>query len=319
MPVLSEFRGLLTGLSLVAAVILLAVSVDLGIYGQPLLQSLRFHLGVLFLLLPIGLWLTGAPLRATMAAGVVLWSLGQGGWMLVQQQQARAQASIPADSPTVGVLSFNVLGSNATPDAATDYIRRTSADLISVMEASGLKSGFAALQDLYPYHIGCAPDAGCDLAMMSKTPLENGKISKIGPFGRFRLITAETVVQGQRVTVVAMHLTKPYYDDASQEELWQIGKVLKKLSGPLMLMGDFNAAAWSDQIARFAKSNQLTPPPTYPATWPVELGPLAIPIDNMFTRDGALITEIAATPEAFGSNHRGLLAKIALGGSAPAN
>lgn len=319
MPVLSEFRGLLTGLSLVAALILLAVSVDLGIYGQPLLQSLRFHLGLLFLLLPIGLWVTGAPLRATMVAGVVLWSLGQGTWMLVQQQKARMHADIAAGAPTVSVLSFNVLGSNPTPDAVTDYMRRTSADLVSVMEAPGLKSGFAALADLYPYRIGCAPDASCDLAMLSKTPFENGKISKIGPFGRFRLITAETVMQGQRVTVVAMHLTKPYYDDASKEELWQIERVLKTLHGPLMLMGDFNAAAWSDQIDDFAQVAHLAPPPSYPATWPVELGALAIPIDNMFTRDGALITEITATPEAYGSNHRGLLARTAIAPTAVAN
>lgn len=319
MPFVSEFRGLLTGLALVAAAILLAVSVNLGIYGQPLLQSLRFHFGLLFLLLPVCLWLSRAPLRATMIAAVVLWSLGQGAVMLIQQQQMRSSVLVAASLPVLDVLSFNVLGSNPTPAAAAAYIRQTSADVVSVMEAGGLQGHLGLLADLYPYKIGCEPSVGCDLAVLSKTPIEDGKVIKIGPFGRFRLITAYTTVQNTRLAIVAMHLTKPYFDDASLEEIWQVQRVLGKIAGPLVLMGDFNAAAWSDQIAAFVRDSRLIPPPAYPATWPPELGALAVPIDNMFTRDGAVIQSIAATPEAFGSNHRGLLASIAIGRPAPAD
>ena len=38
----SEFRGAVTGLALVAALLLVAASVNLGIPGQALLQTLRF-------------------------------------------------------------------------------------------------------------------------------------------------------------------------------------------------------------------------------------------------------------------------------------
>ena len=57
---------------------------------------------------------------------------------------------------------------------------------------------------------------------------------------------------------------------------------------------------------------QLAPGPAYPPTWPVELGPLGVPLDNVFTRAPLAVQSVEAIPDPMGSNHRGLLAGIAL-------
>jgi len=111
--------------------------------------------------------------------------------------------------------------------------------------------------------------------------------------------------------VVAVHLSKPYFDENAWAELREVGWALSRIEGPVVVSGDFNATAWSEAISSFAEREGLVPPPRYPGTWPVLLGELGVPIDNIFTRGGLLIEDIAATPP-HGSNHRGLLAQIAV-------
>jgi len=60
------------------------------------------------------------------------------------------------------------------------------------------------------------------------------------------------------------------------------------------------------------RRRDLAPGPAYPATWPVRSGPLGVPIDNLFARGPLVITDIAALPDAMGSNHRGIKAIISV-------
>jgi endonuclease/exonuclease/phosphatase (EEP) superfamily protein YafD len=119
-------------------------------------------------------------------------------------------------------------------------------------------------------------------------------------------------VEGAGVTVVGIHLSKPYFDEASVQELGYLRYVLSQVPGPVVLAGDFNSALWTAPVARLGRAQNLIPAPSYPATWPVELGPLGVPIDNIFTRGDARILEISAGADSFGSNHRYLLARIGL-------
>ena len=80
------------------------------------------------------------------------------------------------------------------------------------------------------------------------------------------------------------------------------------------MAGDFNAAGWSDSIDRLAREERLIPGPYYPATWPVRAGMFGVPIDNIWTRAPLLIEQIAALPDAMGSNHRGLTANLSVAG-----
>lgn len=313
MKILSEIRGVLSGLALVALVLLVAISVDLGIPGQALVNSLRFHIGIPALLLALTMVLAGARLRGALMLVLVGLSLGQGASILIEQQARRdtLEASTPVAS--FRLLSFNVLGSNPTGGDAARYIIDSGADVVVVMEARGVAAQLPALDARYPYRIGCKAIADCDLAILSRWPFLSSKQEILVALSRQRLTQVSVMVaENHPVTVVAAHLSKPYFDDTALYDIEQLLRALDKVEGPVVLAGDFNSAAWSTQISAFAIAANLIPPPHYPGTWPVELGPLGVPIDNMFSRGTALIRTIEPTPQAFGSNHLGLIATVEL-------
>jgi len=306
---LREFRGAITALALVACLAALAVSYDVGIPGQALLQTLRFHVAAMVLGLSVLLFISGAWWRGVLFLAIAGASVGQGALIIKAQQDVRMEVAAQSTRPLFKLLSFNILSNNRNGAAIADFMVSSGADVVMLMEASPIDKQREKTRVAYPYATFCE---ACDSVIFSKTPLTDLKVSSLGPAWRNRLVTASTIIDGTRVNLVLAHLVKPYFDDLAAGEIYGLAQALQRLEGPLLLAGDFNAAAWSDNVVRLANWRHLAPGPAYPATWPVGLGPLGVPIDNVFTRAPLVITDVRATEDAFGSNHRGLLAEVAL-------
>ena len=310
---LKETRGAITALALVACLAVLAVSYDLGFPGQSVFQSLRFHIAAAVALLSVLLLASGAWWRGVLFLLIAGASAGQGALIIQKQQDARQQIAAQQTPPLLRLLSFNVLNTNSNGAELADYIVASEAGVVMLMEAMPLAGQQERLAAAYPYRASC--DTWCELVVLSKTPLTDVRLASLGPVWRNRLVSAVTVIDGSPITLVLAHMVKPYFDDMASAESYVLSQALQRLDGPLLLAGDFNAAAWSDNIARLARWRALAPGPSYPATWPVDLGPLGVPIDNVFTRAPLVITGIEATDDALGSNHRGLIAEVALAAS----
>ncbi len=310
---ITEFRGLLTGLAVVAIAGLLLISFQIPIPGISILQTLRFHIALAILALPPVLYMSGARLRAMLLAGLTFLSIAEGVLDIYYQQKARWTVDGVFDPNPVKILSFNVLADNPQGEQVVDDIIATLPDIAVIMETPGISASLDRLATVFPYRAGCNDASTCDLSIVSRTPLESVRVQNL-EFERERLITVKTTINGKSITVVGVHLSKPYFDTAAWAEMWKITHTLRGLSGPVVLAGDFNAAAWSPDVRWFVERSGLVPPPFYPATWPIEAGALGVPIDNMFTQGGALIQTIKAMPDPIGSNHRGLLAEVGLPG-----
>jgi endonuclease/exonuclease/phosphatase (EEP) superfamily protein YafD len=308
-----EIRGAASGLAVVTAFLLALVSVNLDIPGQALLQSLRFHLAALMLVLVVALVVTRGFRRSILFALVLLVSVAEGGYFIYRMHEARGVAAEAPRTPFIRVLSFNILNSNyENGPAIAGFIKGSGADIVMVMEASPLFDHLADLATVYPAREGCDEAQTCDLMLLSKTPLTDAEMHDLGPTWRNRLITAHTVVDGEPFTAVAAHMVKPYFDWAAVGEAHTLLRVLAKIQGPMVLSGDFNAAPWSDNIEWLVRDGKLITAGNYPATWPVALGPLGVPIDNMFTRDGLFIDSLKSLDDTMGSNHRGLIAELSI-------
>jgi endonuclease/exonuclease/phosphatase (EEP) superfamily protein YafD len=310
---LRELRGATTALALVVCGILAAVSYDFGIPGQALLQSLRFHIAATLLGLVVLLFVGGAWLRAWLFVLVFAISAGQGLAIIYHQQEPRlAQAAAPG-KPLLKLLSFNLLTGNQNGETLARFIAGSGADVAVLMEAAPIAGQTAILRAVYPYYAGCDDGSRCGgVVIVSRTPLADITVQSMSGAWQNRLVTASTTIDGQKLNIVAAHLVKPYFDDFAAEEFAKLDAVIGRLDGPLVLAGDFNAAAWSASIDGLLRRRSLAPGPSYPATWPVRLGPLGVPIDNIFTRAPLTITEVNALDDAMGSNHRGLMADIGL-------
>jgi len=312
-PLLRELRGALTAFALVLCGLLVLASYDLGIPGQALLQSLRFHLAAALLGLVVVLLISGAWYRAVLFLTVAAVSAGQGGLLVYRQQESRAIFAEAPSKPLFRMLSFNLLQSNmGSGGKLTEFIMQSGADVVLLMEAGPVEPFAARLAQTYPYITRCSGAGDCDMYLLSKTPLIAPRVTSMSRVWSNRLITASTVIGGQTIHFVGAHMTKPYFDDVSEGEAYVMGGEIKRTEGPLVLAGDFNAAAWSRNIDRLARANKLIPPPAYPATWPIRLGPFGVPIDNMWTRGPLFISSIYALPDAMGSNHRGIMAELSL-------
>ncbi len=316
-PLLFEFRGALTALALVLCGVLVLVSVNLGIPGQSLLQSLRFHIAAALLVVVVLLFFGGAWARGVLFLVALALSAGEGGLIVYRQQDARAAVASQPGKPLLRMISFNLLQTNlANGRALADFIKGSGADLVLLMESGPITPFLDELSEVYPYRVGCE-HGWCEVRLLSRTPLTETSMSSLSQVWRDRLITAKTVIGGETVSIVGAHMVKPYFDEFAEEEAMRLASVVRANQGPLILAGDFNATAWSDNIDRLARAGDLIPGPAYPATWPVRLGPLGVPIDNMWTRGPLVISSIRSLDDTMGSNHRGLIAEISLATSAP--
>ena len=306
----AEFRGAFLALGGVLLVVLLIVWLSPNIPGALLLQSLRFHLAAVGLgLAVLAIW-SGARWRGLLGLVLVLASAGHGA-LLVADLYARRTPMATGPAAQFRFLSFNVLTGNDRSSELVDAILADPPDVALIMETPGVEAYLDRLAEVLPYRVGCADTRTCDISLHSRFPIEDGQIRLLPPFGHERLVTGRIEVDGHAVTFAGVHLSKPYFDMASLHELWTINRVLSEIEGPLVVAGDFNAAPWSEPLAQLATQQGLAPGPWPPATWPVRLGPLGVPIDNVFTRGAARLLTLESG-ESHGSNHRPLWADIGL-------
>lgn len=306
----AEFRGAMLALGLVVLGLLMLIWYLPGLPGELLLQTLRFHILALGAIFAIGAMIAGARWRGAvllliMVAGAVH------GVTYVRDYLGRRPPIYEAPKAEFTLLSFNVLFDNATPTKLVDAILANPPDVALILESPGVSHQLDRLKRVLPYSVGCEAGAPCDISLHSTLPIENARVQRLPPFARDRLVSAELNLNGEKVTVVGVHLSKPYFDGASWVELQHVGEFLNTIEGPVVMAGDFNSAPWSDPLATMAANQGMAIGGWPAATWPVELGLFGVPIDNVFTRGTARIKTLEAG-DPLGSNHLPLRAEISL-------
>lgn len=308
----SEFRGALLAIGALLVVILAIIVAQPGLPGELLLQSLRFHIVAAGLGLALLTMASGARWRGALLLLVVLGAGAHGASYVAEFQARRVDYAAPPKAQ-FRFLSYNVLAGNRQAQELVEAVVADPPDMALVMETPGIEEHLDRLAEVLPYRAGCENTRTCDISLHSRLPFEEVRIINLVPLGRERLVVGKVSIEGLPVTVVGIHLTKPYYDNTAEIELFVINELLRSIEGPLILAGDFNAASWSEPMVRAGRSQGLIPGPWQPATWPVRLGPLGVPIDNIFTRGTAQLLSLEAG-ENHGSNHRPLWAVVGLYG-----
>jgi endonuclease/exonuclease/phosphatase (EEP) superfamily protein YafD len=254
--------------------------------------------------------------RSIVAVLLLAVSLAFAGHAVVMSRQLTAMASdSDANAPGFRLLSFNILSVNYPHgEEIARMIAASGADVVNVMEAEPLQAHLSELGRTYPYRIGCGVQViDCDQLMLSKTPLV-GTVRTLGPIFDNRFILAETEIRGHKVNVAGIHTTKPYFDLFQTAELVRATLAITDTKGPLVLSGDFNASSLQPNIHAFLQWAGLRKASWEPPTWPVGLGIFGLPIDHVYVREPLKIRSIASLSNAYGSNHAGLIADLAITG-----
>ncbi len=306
----AEFRGGLLALCALLVVVMIVIVRPGLLPGGLLLQSLRFHILFAGLALVLLTMLMGARWRGALVLVLVVASLGYSA-IPVWDFYGRRTALAGEPAAVLDFLSFNVLYGNPRSEELVEAILADPPQVALIMEAPEIEPYLDRMASVFPYRIGCENPKTCDIALFSQLPFDSGAVQELRPFRHERLVVASLVVDGQRLNVAGLHLSKPYFDRASYEELYQAYEALKDMEGPLLLAGDFNSAFWTEPMQAFGEALALVPGPWPAATWPVRLGPLGVPIDNVFTSGNARLITLEAG-ESIGSNHRPLRAQVGI-------
>ena len=308
-----ELAGALT---LLAAATAASLALAIAFPYLPLLSmtvQVAPHLGGLLVLLAGALLTLRRPLRAALAGASGLAALA---YVVAQVLPVMAPAPQEPGQALLKLVSFNVLGTNPNGEAIASYLASTGADVAFVLEAAPLFDALPRLSAVFPYRVGCDSRGACDSLLLSRHPLDAVSVRDLSHFSPDRDLEARVAIDGRTVTLLDVHLTKPYFDAAEEGEIAALVRQVRKIDGPVVVAGDFNAAPWSPPLVTLTREAGLRFGPRLVSTWPVLAGGAGVPIDHVLTGGPAEIVQLGALPSAFGSNHRGLVAEIGLG-SAP--
>lgn len=279
----------------------------LGTFGR-VLDSLAPHLLAMALVLCLLVAALSAVRTALVLAALALVS----GTVLARDHLAHTVPVAVANPtwPHMTAIWFNLFEENPTPPARlVEAIATSGADLVILAEAAPVCDTLADLAETFPYQMGCGRHPG--ILVLSRLPFDADSpelvdISRPERLVRFR------IRQGNGVTlaVLAVHLAKPWFYGFVESDMWYVGNRLSQLDGPVLAVGDFNAAAWSRPLDHLLDDTGLRSPRRPVPTWPASSGGFGIPIDHMLVRGGARLTSLEPWGAELGSNHRGLRADV---------
>ena len=227
-----------------------------------------------------------------------------------------ARVSLPAvpDRPVdLRVLFFNALGENAAwGDRIVSAILEQDPDVVTIAEPEAIYPALKRLREQFDFVSPCTFETCSLLVATRRQPRRFWRLS-LNPAWENRYAVAELdTASGKRFFLAASHLMKPWLVGLSEVELARLKSQYDWLPGPVIAVGDFNAAPWSqpmqDLLNRTGMRTLRIPVPT----WPAAFGPLGVPIDHVLVHEGARVVNARAFGAGLNSNHRGIVADIAL-------
>jgi len=188
-------------------------------------------------------------------------------------------------------------------------------DVLTIQELNEVNHSSLArtIQTTFPYFIEEPWDTCCyGIGLYSKWPILNYDI--VRPF-EVPIIKAEILCNDALVTVISLHTMAPAFPDMTTErnaQLHLVSEIASNVSGPCIVLGDFNLVPWDSEFSRFLETgNHSTVRDGFQATYPMDIGIPLIPIDHIcFSEHFAPSScETVVIP---GSDHKGLVASLAL-------
>lgn len=260
-------------------------------------------------------WLLGFGLGAAGCAG--LWGLRRAGAALALLagcaglwlwQGYRAQTvPLATGAPEIEALFFNIEGQTE----ALDAVLTRRADIVVLAEAEALVGALDPLRAAYAFVSPCEV-GNCELVVASNLPVTRFWQRALNRAWPARYAVAELDWNGRPVFLAASHLVKPWMQGLAEPELAQLIAQVNWFDGPVFVLGDFNMPPWSRPMQQLLSETGVRASRAQPGSWPISGGMFRLPIDQILTRDGVDVVDIAPFGEDLGSNHRGFVAGLRL-------
>lgn len=299
------------------AAALLPLLPDLPFLGTVarMLENVAPHMLVAVIAPCLVLWL--ARLRGLAATGLALSGIAAGLLLSGHLRIAAAPpAPLAANEVPLRLIWFNALWENVEPpEQIVDAVVNAGADVVILGESLQLGPYLPRLEATFPYRLGCK--VRCEVLVLSRHPFDARAVRSPGPWPERLLVVDLHLPGAEPVTLVGLHLVKPWFFGLTNRELDVVTDTLAQFPGPMVLAGDLNSAPWGRRMQELMAATDLAPPRRPLATWPTAAGPFGVPIDHILTRNGPRFITLKPWGEALGSDHRGLEAVLAIPAAPP--
>lgn len=236
--------------------------------------------------------------------------------------------------PAVKVMAFNVLYKGADDAASVKAIASRAPDVLCLTELTDpfVKAFDAKLKSDYPYRHFETTQGTWGVGLASKFPIVSVASTPVPPL-KLPAMEAQLSVRGQTLAVTCVHLNPPAgkhkksdsftttleknADVREKQAQWLVERYAK-LTGPLLVVGDFNEESVGRAMKTFAKAgladacdqaNNGGCGPTFPG--PAEPWPAVFTIDHLLGRK--ICFSKGEVVRAGGSDHYPIAGELQLG------
>jgi endonuclease/exonuclease/phosphatase (EEP) superfamily protein YafD len=240
----------------------------------------------------------------------VLFLAAYGLWPhITSASPAKVEAQIAGESQ-LKVASFNTLYVNQNYSGIATSILELNADVVTIIEFGADKAPvLAALKATYPYQFECIGNEDCEMAVISKLPME--KILGRGMWEGAPLLHALVHTQSGPVSVIGVHTTRFPHFRSQFKQVAGLAKYVETVQGPVVLMGDFNSTPFSrvnQTISQSLGFTRLTTLPSWPATYNFP----QLAIDHIFVSSGIRPASEEQIGDNAGSDHFPVMITLAI-------
>jgi endonuclease/exonuclease/phosphatase (EEP) superfamily protein YafD len=217
----------------------------------------------------------------------------------------------PAGTRIIRVMSFNTWIGNSHADAVAAEIERNDPDIAVLLEFGPEKRAvLERLRAKYGYQEDCVHLEHCFMAVISKYPIADSESHAewMGP--PMIRVTFGSELSG--LTVIGAH---PIHFPDQRAQLTQFGHLadlVRKLPGPRLVMGDFNATPSSRMLTSFELRSGLRRLDGWLPTWPARLQIPQLAIDHVFASEEVKSVEQVRIGNNSGSDHFPLVVRVAI-------
>ena len=214
-------------------------------------------------------------------------------------------------SKKITIISANVYQFNKEYQRFIDLIKKNKPDVFLTMESNGdWENALQTLEKEYPFQHKVPLENTYGMHVYSKIKMESAKthffVADDIPSIEAHLKTEDDF----KFVFIGIHPPppSPTEEETSKErdgDLLSVGKRVKEIEKPVVVIGDFNNVAWSKSSTLFRKISHLIDPrvgKAFVSTFHAKYKLLRFPIDLMFHSEDIFITELK-TLEKFGSDH----------------
>ncbi len=307
-----KMRASFSGLLEVACVLLVAASLMGGLGRWSWVCDLCSHFHLQYGLGSAAILVLALLTRKRWPCGLTLAALIWNGWVVLSVQNTENGAL--TSNPSLRLMTFNVLTSNPTPDAAIRHVLGQDPDVVCLLEVdTGWNAVLEPLRQRYPHQVEQLPHGNFGIAVYARVPVTTSEVLWLDR-GR-PSVRLDFEWEGKPVTLIAIHPLPPV--TAVQVPHWQsllqkAGSLAAGIPHDVIVAGDLNATPWCEGMRMLKAGSGLdfrSKAPVWPPTWGLR-GPTMMPIDHVLVTDGLVVTKREIGGD-FGSDHRSVLVEIA--------